>query len=267
LLFLLLQLLLLPLLRLLRSLLLASLDVGFVLRRLGLFVSETLGTLRARLSILRRLLSRRIELALIISLLSIIRRLVRSPLRRFGAAPCRVKLVLTLFLIERLGIARLGRGALRRFDLLVRLFERLALVALLSATSAPFLVELELLGMNLRLNLAHLVACTTDAGIHEEPVITVVHGNAVLVLVLGTARIERLLTRVEVGRRRRGARPSRRVCAPRRSGWGIRVGSGWQALCRDGKRHCNERGTEHRSGEESGKTGDRQRRRRASEHG
>ncbi len=250
LLLLLLQLLLLLLLRLLRRLLLARLDVGFVLRSLSLFLTEVLSALGPLQRILRRLLPRLVELALIISLLLIIRRLVRDTLWCFRAALRSVKFVLALFLREGLRIARISSGTLRRLRQRARLLDRLVLIPLQRTRRALLFVESELLRLNLRLHAAHLVARAVDTSVHEEPVIAIVHRHAVLVLILGTARIERFLTRIpiicRVIRGRSGgcgaARPLRSTGGLRGMGSGACIRGCGQALCMRRERHSNEHG-------------------------
>ena len=203
LLFLLLHLLLLLFLCLLRSLLLTGFDVRLVLLCIDLLLREVLRTFGALLRILRRVAPGLVELALEIGLLAIVCRLIGGPLRRLGIASRFVQRMLALLVLVRLLVAGGARRTLRGLRGIAFAPQRVLLVALPRMHGTALVVQRQLLGPDLRAHLAHLVARPVDARVDEEFAIAVMHGNAVRVLVLGRAIVERLLTRAEIGRARR----------------------------------------------------------------
>ena len=241
---------------LLRSLLLAGLDLGLVLLRIGLLFLEAPRTLGAFLRVLSRILPRLVELALEVGLLAIVRRLIRRTLRRFGPTPRLVERVLTLLVLVGLRAARFGGRTLRRLLRVACALQGFLLVALLRASGATLVVQGELLGMNLPSDRAHFVTRTAQAGIHEKLAIAVVNGDAVHVVVLGRAGVERLLARVEIARVGGGD------AARGRTGHGLCKCHGGHA-----ERPCECRRGQNGTAQRDDKTGGWQRRRRGSEHG
>ena len=222
---LLLQLILTFLFGFLGRLLLTCLDIGLVLRRIGLFLLEALLLLDTFLGLLRALLVRLVQLALVVGLLLIVRLLVRgglrradaalrlidcvltllvliglgigAALRRFGATLGLIDLMLTLFVFVRLRVTCVVGGTLRRARFVLRAFERRLLVALAGALRALFAIERELLLANVCLHYAHAVARLAKTVIHQELAVAIVFGDGVTVVVFLSALVQDFLPRVE----------------------------------------------------------------------
>ena len=219
------QLILTLLLSFLGRLLLTCLDIGLVLRRVGLFLLEALLLLDAFLGLLRTLLMRLVQLALKVGLLLIVRLLVRrglrranpalrlidrmltllvliglgigAALRRFGVTLGLIDLMLTLLVLVSLRVTRILSGTLRRARLILRAFERRLLVTLTRALRALFAVECELLLANVGLHHAHAIACLAETIIHQKFAVAVVFRDRVAVVVFLSALVQDLLARVE----------------------------------------------------------------------
>ena len=205
LLFLLLHLFLLLFLGLLRRLFLTGFDIGLVLLGIGLLLRKMRRALRPRLGVLYRILPRLVQLALVVRLLAIVRRLIGRTLRGLAIAPRLIEFVLTLLVLVGLLVARIGRRALRRVGGVAFAPQRFLLVALLGAHGTAFVVERQLLRVNLPLSGAQLIACAAEACVDEKFAVAIVGGDAVRVFGLRRTIVQRLLACVEIGRRGSGA--------------------------------------------------------------
>ena len=274
------QLVLTFLLGFLGRLLLTSLDVGFVLRRVGLLLLEGLLLLHPLLRLLRALLTRLVELALEVALLLIVclaigcglRRtdaalrliqrvlllllliglLVGAALRRLGRALRLVELVLALLVFVGLGVTRVVSGALRCAGFVLCAFERCLLVTLAGALDALFAVERELFLANIGLHRAHAVARLVQTVVDKELTVAIVFGDPVPVVVFLSTLIEDFLPRFEcaVGRCRgvgivrargvHGAGCARSGCRRKAAGGHERCCGLRYGRCGHGQRSCHD---------------------------
>ena len=138
-----------------------------------------------------------------LTLLFLIRLLVRRALRRLCLALRLIECVLLLLLLVRLGARRFVRGPLRRIGFVLRALQCGLLVALMRMSCTPFVVERQLLAPNIRLHDTHLVPRAANAMIHEERAVAVVFSNCKTIIVLRRTTVQHLLPRVEIALLRR----------------------------------------------------------------
>jgi hypothetical protein len=242
LLFLLLHLFPLLFLGLLRRLLLAGLDIGLMLLGIGLLLRKMRRALGPLLGVLRRILPRLVQLALEVGLLAVVRSLIRRALRGLAVAPHLIELVLPLLVLVGLLVARVGRRALRRIGRVALASQGFLLVALLGARGTTFVVERELLRVNLPLSGAQLIPRAAQASVDEKFAVAVVYRDAVGIFGLRRTIVERLLTCVEIVRRR--------SCATARGRSSARPSLG-HGLCESGARRGKRRPSQEKGSQDS----------------
>src|SRR5471032_557166 len=140
---------------------------------------------------------------LVIRLLTVVIGLVRRALRRLRISLRRRQLVLALLLCKRLRARLLVRRALRRLGCVLRPFDRRLLVALLRVLQTLFVVERQLFLANLLCYFTLRVARFVQAVIDEKIAVAIVLLDAIEIVVLRAANVQRLLARgksIRVGR-------------------------------------------------------------------